>query len=150
MKQFAVLLFLLLSICSVFNKAFAETRSYVLPSTPGSDGPPFSGAVKVGETLYLSGDIGLNKNRQVPQDPREEARLLMDRFQKTLSEAGYTMDDLVTVTVYCSDVKHYSDFNEVYRRYFKETFPARAFVGAGTLLFNARFEMQGIAVKRSD
>jgi 2-iminobutanoate/2-iminopropanoate deaminase len=150
MKQFAVLLFLLLSICSVFNKAFAETRSYVLHGTPGSDGPPFSGAVKVGETLYLSGDIGLNKDRQVPQDPREEARLLMDRFQKTLSEAGYTMDDLVTVTVYCSDVKHYSDFNEVYRRYFKETFPARAFVGVGTLLFNARFEMQGIAVKRSD
>ncbi len=58
------------------------------------------------------------------------------------------MDDLVTVTVYCSDVKHYDAFNAVYRTYFKKEFPARAFIGAGTLLFNARFEMQGIAVKR--
>ena len=58
------------------------------------------------------------------------------------------MDDLVFVTVYCSDVKHYETFNKVYPKYFKSEFPARAFIGAGTLLFDARFEMQGIAVKR--
>jgi enamine deaminase RidA (YjgF/YER057c/UK114 family) len=52
------------------------------------------------------------------------------------------------VTVYCSDVKHYADWNEVYRGYFKKEFPARAFIGSGRLLFDARFEMQGIAVKR--
>jgi enamine deaminase RidA (YjgF/YER057c/UK114 family) len=58
------------------------------------------------------------------------------------------MEDLVTVTVFCSDVKHYADWNEVYRSYFKQEFPARAFIGSGRLLFDARFEMQGIAVKR--
>jgi enamine deaminase RidA (YjgF/YER057c/UK114 family) len=50
--------------------------------------------------------------------------------------------------VFCSDVTHYDAFNAVYRTMFKKEFPARAFVGSGTLLFNARFEMQGIAVQR--
>jgi enamine deaminase RidA (YjgF/YER057c/UK114 family) len=45
-------------------------------------------------------------------------------------------------------VKHYDTFNKVYRTYFKTELPPRAFIGAGTLLFDARFEMQGIAVKR--
>ncbi len=128
----------------------AGDRSYVDPSLPKDGGLPFSGAVQVGDTLYLSGDIGLDEDGKVPDDAREEARLLMESFKARLAKAGYSMDDLVTVTVYCSDVKHYDAWNAVYREYFTETFPARAFIGAGTLLFNARFEMQGIAVKRRD
>jgi len=123
-------------------------RSYVRPSLPGGDGPPFSGAVRVGDTLYLSGDIGLDENQKVPATAKAEATLLLDGIKSTLESAGYTMDDLVTVTVYCSDVKHYADFNEIYRGYFTKEYPARAFVGAGTLLFDARFELQAIAVKR--
>ena len=139
---------LLLSICGFISTTGAETRSYIEPGSPGADSLPFSGAVRVGDTLYLSGDIGLTEDQQVPEDPKEKARLLMEQYKARLAKAGYTMDDLVTVTIYCSDVKYYADFNEVYRQYFKENFPARAFIGAGTLLFNARFEMQGIAVKR--
>ena len=73
---------------------------------------------------------------------------MLENVQRTLKSAGFTMDDLVFVQVFCSDVKHYDDFNKVYRTYFTKEFPARAFIGAGTLLFNARFEMQGIAVQR--
>ena len=123
-------------------------RSYVRPSGPNGDGSPFSGAVRIGDTLYLSGDIGLDEEFKVPATAKAEARLLLDSIKGTLEAAGFTMDDLVTVTVYCSDVKHYDDFNQVYRSYFKKEFPARAFVGAGRLLFDARFEMQAIAVKR--
>jgi len=126
----------------------AGDRSYVWPSLPNGDGPPFSGAVRVGDTLYLSGDIGLDEESKVPATAEAEARLLLDSIKGTLEAAGFSMDDLVTVTVYCSDVKHYDDFNRVYRSYFKQEFPARAFVGAGRLLFDARFEMQAIAVKR--
>ena len=145
-----VLFFLALLVFGASAEAGAEARSHVRPGLASADGLPFSGAVRVGETLYLSGDIGIDENRQVPDNAKDEARLLMESVQRTLAEAGYTMDDLVYVTVYCSDVKHYADFNEVYRGYFKEIFPARAFVGVGTLLFDARFEMQGIAVKSSD
>ena len=126
----------------------AKDRAYIRPSLPDGNGPPFSGAVRVGNTLYLSGDIGLDENRKVPDTAKGEAKLLLDRVNRTLTDAGCTMDDLVYVTIYCSDVKHYADFNEVYRSYFKKELPPRAFIGSGKLLFDARFELQGIAVKR--
>ena len=126
-----------------------RSRRYIAPRTAADATlPPYSGAVQEGNTVYLSGEIGLDAKNQVPDTSEAEATLLLDRIQNTLKDAGLTMDDLVTVTVYCSDVKHYDAFNKVYRTYFKKEFPARAFIGAGTLLFNARFEMQGIAVKR--
>ncbi len=126
-----------------------EVRSYTNPrSAADSTALPFSGAVLVGNTLYLSGAIGLDENQQVPSTPEAEARLVLNSMQGTLEAAGMTMDDLVSVQVFCSDVAHYAAFNAVYRTYFTREFPARAFIGAGTLLFDARFEVQGIAVKR--
>ena len=126
-----------------------QARRYINPrSATDSTALPFSGAVLVGNTLYLSGTIGLDENRQVPSTPEAEARLVLNNMQRTLEAAGMTMDDLVSVQVFCSDVAHYAAFNAVYRTYFTREFPARAFLGAGTLLFEARFEVQGIAVKR--
>ncbi len=126
-----------------------ETRRYINPqSAADSTALPVSGAVLVGNTLYLSGTIGLDENQQVPSTAEAEARLVLNSMQSTLEAAGMTMDDLVSVQVFCSDVAHYAAFNAVYSTYFTREFPARAFLGAGTLLFDARFELQGIAVKR--
>ena len=109
---------------------------------------PFSEAVLVGNTLYLSGNGGIDEETMtVPEDPRDEAKLLMENFKKVLDAADMTFDDLVYVTIYCSDLSLYSDFNEVYRTYFTGDFPARAFIGSAPLLFGMRFELQGIAVK---
>lgn len=127
--------------------AVADERSYINGNSAGEDGLPFSGAVMVGDTLYLSGALGL-VDGEVPDDPADEARAVLDSIKGTLEAAGLTMDDLVSVQIFCSDVSHYGAFNEVYRTYFTQEYPARAFIGAGTLLFNARFEVQGIAVKR--
>ncbi len=126
-----------------------ETRSYINGRTAAdSDVPPFSGAVLIGDTLYLSGTIGLDENNEVPDDPAEEARLVMNSIKANIEAADMTMDDIVVIQVFCSDVVHYQAFNDVYRTFFTKEYPARAFLGAGTLLFNARFEVQGIAVKR--
>ena len=81
----------------------------------------------------------------VPASADAEAKLLLDSIQRTPKEAGLTMNDLVFVTVYGSDVTHDDAFNKVYRTYFKKNFPARTFIGAGKLLYGARYEMQGIA-----
>ena len=125
----------LIAVClSALQSVAAQERSYINPSSPGRSGSPFSGAVLTDNTVYISGMLGL-ENGEVPAEPAEEA--------------GMTMDDLVYVQIFCSDVSHYASFNEVYRTYFTQEFPARAFVGAGTLLFDARFEIQAIAVKRS-
>ena len=127
--------------------ATANERIYINGNSAGGDGLPFSGAVMVGDTLYLSGALGL-VNGEVPEDPADEARAVLDSIKGTLEDAGMTMDDLVSVQIFCSDVSTYGAFNEVYRTYFTREFPARAFIGSGPLLFNARFEVQGIAVKR--
>lgn len=128
--------------------AFAQERNYInARSADEGDVSPFSGAVQTGNTLYLSGMLGL-ENGQVPVDPAAEARNVLDAIRSTLEEANMTMDDLVSVQIFCSDLSHYDVFNAVYRTYFTQEFPARAFVGVGSLLFDARFEIQAIAVKR--
>ena len=139
---FAFVLVLLLA-----SGVMADERAYIDSRSAGDEGPPFSGAVKVGNTLYLSGALGLVDGK-VPADPADEAKAVLDSIKATLEAAGMTMDDLVSVQIFCSDVAHYGAFNDVYRTYFTREYPARAFIGAGTLLFNARFEVQGIAVKR--
>jgi len=126
-----------------------EARSYINSrSVEDTDAGPFSGAVLVGNTLYLSGTIGLDEDRQVPATAEEEATNVLNNIRSNLEAAGMSMDDLVSVQVFCSDVAHYDAFNRVYRTFFTGEFPARAFLGAGTLLFGARFEVQGIAVRR--
>jgi len=109
---------------------------------------PFSDAVMVGNTLYLAGRLGTDpKTNQIPEDIEQEVKLLLDSFKDVLAAANMTMDDLVTVTVYCPDLTLYDKFNAVYRTYYKKDFPARAFIGSGPLLRGAHFEMQGIAAK---
>lgn len=139
---------LLIAACASVAPPVAERR-HVGPRHGGDPAAaPYSDAVLTGSTLYLSGKIGLDANRRVPATAEEEARFVLDSVRSTLGEAGMTMDDLVFVQVFCSDVAHYEAFNRVYRTYFTREFPARAFIGSGPLLFGARFEVQGIAVRR--
>jgi 2-iminobutanoate/2-iminopropanoate deaminase len=143
----AIALFTFASLAAS-DAAAQESRRYINGrSATQANAPPYSGAVLVGNTLYLSGTIGL-EDGQVPDTPEAEARLVLNNIRRTLEAADMTMDDLVVVQVFCSDVSHYDAFNSVYRTFFTQEFPARAFLGAGTLLYNARFEVQGIAVKR--
>lgn len=144
-KSFVVVLFLLVALCASAQTA-PKRRHINLPGR--SVNAPFSDAVLVGDTLYLAGRIGLDaKTGKVPGDPEQEARNVLDQFKNVLAQVGMTMDDLVTVQVFCSDVSLFDKWNGVYRSYFGKDFPARAFIGSGPLLFNAHFEMQGVAVK---
>ena len=111
---------------------------------------PFSDAVLVGDTLYLSGRIGIDPVTGVaPEDVDAELRLLFDGFEAVLSEAGMSMDDLVWVQVYSPDISLWERFNAAYLKHFSKKLPARAFLGSGKLLLGGRFEMLGVAVKRS-
>lgn len=125
-----------------------EPRSYIEGRSASDENvPPFSGAVMVGNTLYLSGALGLVEGK-VPADPSDEARAVLDAIKTSLEAADMTMDDLVSVQIFCSDVAHYQAFNDVYKTYFTKQYPARAFIGSGKLLFDARFEVMATAVKR--
>lgn len=134
----------LLAWASTFTPASAqEARQYVNGrSASQASGAPFSGAVLVGNTLYLSGVLGTGAT------PEEAARGALDSIKSTLEAAGMTMDDLVSVQVFAADLADYAAFNTTYRTYFTREFPARAFLGAGSLLNSARFEVVGIAARR--
>ena len=117
--------------------------------TPGGVSPAFSAAVQVGDTLYVSGTTdGTDPDTgKLPVDAATGAKVVLNNIKKTVEAAGYTMDDLVWVQIFTSDLKYYGDFNTVYRTYFKGPLPARAFIGAGSLLGGAHFEVMGIAQK---
>jgi 2-iminobutanoate/2-iminopropanoate deaminase len=136
----AVLSFTLVAGCQ-----HAERRHH-----PGADPAlPFSNAVEVGDTVWIGGHLGLDaRTRQAPADPADEVQLLLDAFEATLQRAGLGMDDLVSVTVHCTDLGLYDLFNTAYRERFRGPFPARAFLGAGPLLRGCRFEILGVAARR--
>ena|SRR5882672_8572641 len=111
---------------------------------------PFSDAVQVGNTLYLSGRIGVDPaTGTVPSDVDKEIDFLFEQFSAVLAQAGMQWDDLVWVQVFSPDLTLWERFNAKYVKFFRGDFPARAFLGSAPLLLNGRFEMMGIAVKRS-
>ena len=145
MRRLMLLLPFLIAACA--SSSSLERRYINLPARNTS--APFSDAVQVGNTVYLAGRLGLDpQTGRPPADPAVEARLLLESFRAVLAQAGLTMQDMVYVQVFCSDVSLFDTWNQVYRSFFSEPFPARAFVGSGPLLFGARFEMLGIAARR--
>jgi 2-iminobutanoate/2-iminopropanoate deaminase len=128
--------------------ADTDRRFMSAASSPGRTPAPFSNGVLVGDTLYISGHLGIDpKTDRAAADPQVEAKLVMDRVKETVESAGLTMDDVVSMQVLCTDLALYDTFNAVYRGYFTHGFPARAFVGASALLRGAHYEVLGIAVR---
>jgi enamine deaminase RidA (YjgF/YER057c/UK114 family) len=126
--------------------AAAAPRYIVLPSR--KDTLPYSDEVLVGDTFYLAGRIGIDpQTGKPPEEVEKEIRLLLDGMKTSLKAVDLTMDDLVSVQVFCPDLSLYEKFNEIYRTYFTKNFPARAFIGSGPLLRGGRFEAQAIAVR---
>ena len=148
MKSFAAIL---VTLCALPALAIAAPAKHFPAgtNTAGGPTPAFSAAVQSGNTLYVSGTTdGTDPDTgKLPVDAATGAKVVLNNIKKAVEGAGYTMDDLVWVQIFTSDLKYYGDFNTVYRTYFKGPLPARAFIGAGSLLGGAHFEVMGIAVK---
>jgi 2-iminobutanoate/2-iminopropanoate deaminase len=107
---------------------------------------PFSSGVLVGNTLYIAGTTGVDPGTKGPVTAEEEAHLVMKQVKQVVEQGGMTMDDIVSLQVFCTDLANYDTFNSVYKTYFHGDYPARAFVGASHLLFGARYEVMGVAI----
>jgi 2-iminobutanoate/2-iminopropanoate deaminase len=148
MFKTAVFIFLLGVGVVAARAADTGPRFFAPPGADPKTSPPFSNAVMVDATFYVAGHLGLDPaTGKAGSDAETEARLVMDAVKQTLEKGGLTMDDLVSVTVYCTDLDLYDKFNAVYRGYFHEHFPARAFIGVAKLVRGAHFEIAGVAVK---
>ncbi len=143
-----------LSACSTdVNEATAvqdEAPLIQYLNNPGrTDNNPYSNMVVAGDTVYLAGAIGVDpETGDAPEDIEEEIRIVLDSMKERLERVGMTMNDLVAVQVFCPDLTLYDTFNDIYRTYFDEHFPARAFVGSGPLLRNGHFEVLGTAIRQ--
>lgn len=125
-------------------------REFFSAERPGRGPLPFSDVVRAGETYYIAGQIGLDaETGKPPSEAGDEAKTLMESLRRALELAGLEMTDVVQIAIHTPDVSLYSVFNEVYLSYFPGDLPARAFLGSGPLLFDARFELTAIAHKAS-
>jgi 2-iminobutanoate/2-iminopropanoate deaminase len=137
------------SSCAAVLERHPKVRH--IQSQGRSDDLPFSDVVLAGDTLYVAGTLGIDpRTGEPPEDPEAEIRLMLNGFRDKLALVGMSMDDLVYVQVFASDLSLYSTFNGIYRSYFQRSgLPARAFIGTPPLLRGARFEMTGIAVQQA-
>ncbi|MQT60841.1 RidA family protein [Pseudomonas sp. FSL R10-1350] len=92
---------------------------------------PFSRAIRVGDFLFLSGQVSMNAQGEVVRgDISVQTEAVMTRISETLAECGVGFDQVVKATVWLSDMQHFTGFNEVYKRHFPNGFPVRSTVGA--------------------
>lgn len=110
---------------------------------------PFSEAVRVGDILFLSGQVGVIPGTMelAPGGLKEEARQTMENIKTTLESHGYSMSDLVKCTVMLADISEWDLFNDVYESFFVDHYPARSAFGANGLALGARVEVECIAVR---
>ena len=111
---------------------------------------PFSNAVRAGDTVYLSGALGLGSDGKLPPGIEAQARQTMDNIAATLKSAGLGWGDVVKCTVMLDDMKDWPAFNAVYRTYFPDNkFPARSAFGADGLALGALVEVECIAYAKA-
>jgi len=140
----------ILTVHGALSQPTPQATRKVIKLAGGPIAAPFSDAILAGNTLYLAGRIGFDpKTGKVPEKIEDEVKLLLDGEKEVLAQAGMTMDDLVYVQIACSDLSLFQKFNPIYASYFStKDYPAREFIGAGSLLVGGHFELQAIAVKK--
>ena len=110
-------------------------------------GLPFSAAVRVGRTLYLSGQIGIDgSGKLVTGGISAETRQTMENIRAALEQYGSSLDHVVKATVMLADMSEWSEMNKVYVTYFDKHLPARSALGANGLALDARVEIECVAV----
>jgi len=109
---------------------------------------PFSEAVQVGSLLFASGQIGVLPGTTIlaPGGITPESKQALDNIQAILKRHGASLKDVVKCTIFLADIKEWGAFNEVYRQYFSAPYPARSAFGTNGLAFNARVEVECVAV----
>jgi reactive intermediate/imine deaminase len=112
-------------------------------------GVPLSEAVRVGDTLYLSGQIGIQPGtlKLVPGGLKEEAGQTLNNIRTTLEAHGYSMRDVIKCTIMLADIAKWGEFNEIYKAHFSAPYPARSAMGTNGLALGAQVEVECIAQK---
>ena len=147
--------FALVALCSLgfANSANANTTTAVSIAKSGpvflGDGGtyPFSEAVRVGNILYMSGQIGFKEGKLVKGGIKAETKQVLDNIHSTLLKYGYRQSDIVKCMVMLTDMDDFDDFNTVYKAELTKPYPARSAFGVSELAAGASVEIECMAAK---
>ena len=118
------------------------------PNAPAAIGP-YSQAVRVGNTLYLAGQLGLDPETGTftPGGFEAQARQALDNLKAIIEAAGFAMGDVVQCQVFVKDINEYPKFNAIYSEYFQGDFPARAVLEVARIPKDGLIEIMMVAAK---
>lgn len=125
-----------------------SNQSIKSAKAPGAIGP-YSQAIKAGNTIFVSGQLGLNPGTGNfdADDIKTQTKQSLENLKGILEEAGYSLSDVVKTTVLLKDIGEFADMNAIYSEYFKEPYPARSAFQVVALPKGGRVEIEAIAVK---
>ena len=126
------------------NKSIIQTER--APQAIGT----YSQAVKAGDTVYLSGQIPLEPETMelIQGDMKEQVQQVFRNLQAVCEASGGSLQDIVKLNIYLTDLSHFALVNEIMAVYLQEPYPARAAIGVAALPKGAQVEMDGIMVLR--
>ena len=145
-RLFLLLPLVFLTACGVDVDHEAEIEYLLMPGMEGLD-LPFSSAVRVDNTLYVSGNLGnIPGTLELAEGGIQgETRQTLENIQRVVEQFGSSMDRVVKCTVFLADMGEWGAMNEVYKTFFPNP-PARSAIGVGGLALDARVEIECIAV----
>ena len=110
---------------------------------------PFSGAVRIGDILYLSGQMGFREDGTLAEGMEGQARQALDNVGDVLAGAGLGFSDIFHCTVMLADMDQWAAFNDVYLEYFSEPLPTRSAFGVKALALGGLVELECQAYARA-
>lgn len=123
------------------NKQIIQT-----PDAPAAIGT-YSQAVRVNDTVYLSGQIALDPTTmQMAESTEAQIHRVFQNLRAVATAAGGSLDDVVKLNIYLTDLSHFAKVNEIMATYFHQPYPARAAVGVASLPRDAMVEADGVMV----
>lgn len=148
MRTLALLSLLCVSLAQSAVAGEAGQPEFLRSPDPAAAQLPFSEAVRSGDLLFLSGQIGTvpgGDNALAPGGIQAEAEQTLVNIRGVLERHGASMRDVIKCTVFLADIKEWPAFNEVYRKHFSAPFPARSALAASGLALGAKVEVECIA-----
>ena len=126
----------------------SSTVSHSVPIFYGDGGKyPFSSAVRVGDTLYMSGQIGIKDGKLAKGGIKAETKQALDNINATLLQYGYQKSDLIKCSAMLTDMDDFSNFNKVYQAELSAPYPVRSAFGVTELALGASVEIECMAAK---
>jgi 2-iminobutanoate/2-iminopropanoate deaminase len=144
-----LLLFTIILIFVLKSTAISADKNIIFTGKAPKPIGPYSQAVLVGNTIYLSGQIAIDSatNQIVKTDIKSEAKIVLNNIKVVLEAAGFQMKNIVKTSIFMVDLANFAVVNEVYASFFEGDYPARETIQVAALPKKANVEISVIAVK---